>query len=154
MSDQADTLRRLTDTPLAKLMREAAAVRDEHFGRIVTYSRKVFIPLTQLCRDVCHYCTFARTPRQLASLYLSPPQVVAIARRGLAQGCREALFTLGDRPELRYRAAREALRSLGYDSTVGYLRAMAQLVLQETGLLPHLNPGILSFDDYAGLREV
>lgn len=156
MSEQADPrqLQRFNAAPLAELMREAAALRDERFGRIVTYSRKVFIPLTQLCRDVCHYCTFAQTPRRLASAYLSPHEVVEIARRGVAQGCREALFTLGDRPELRYRAAREALHSLGYDSTIAYLRAMAQLVLQETGLLPHLNPGILSFDDYVRLREV
>jgi len=155
MSDQTDPPeRRLNGAPLEELMREAAAVRDERFGRIVTYSRKVFIPLTQLCRDVCHYCTFAQTPRRLASAYLSPHEVVEIARRGVAQGCREALFTLGDRPELRYRVAREALQSLGYESTIGYLGAMAQLVLQETGLLPHLNPGILSFDDYVRLREV
>ena len=121
---------------------------------LVTYSRKVFIPLTELCRDVCHYCTYAKTPRRLATAYLSPEQVLAIARAGQAAGCHEALFTLGDKPELRYRVAREALAKLGYASTVDYLQAMAALVRKETGLLPHLNPGVLTLDDYQRLRAV
>ncbi len=108
----------------------------------MTYSRKVFIPLTELCRDVCHYCTYAKTPRRLANVYLSAEQVLAIARAGQAAGCHEALFTLGDKPELRYRAARDALATLGYASTLDYLRAMAELVRRETGLLPHLNAGV------------
>ncbi len=112
-------------------MAAAAALRDAGKGATVSYSRKVFIPLTELCRDVCHYCTYAKTPRRLHSAYLTPEQVLAIARAGQAPGCREALFTLGDKPELRYRAAREALAALGYSSTLAYLRAMAELVLKK-----------------------
>jgi FO synthase len=138
----------------AALLARAAALRDDHHGDVVTYSRKVFIPLTELCRDVCHYCTYAKTPRRLKGAYLAPDEVLAIARAGQAAGCHEALFTLGDKPELRYRAAREALDRLGYASTVDYLRAMAALVLRETGLLPHLNPGVLTPADYAALRPV
>jgi FO synthase len=144
----------LTELPLETLMDTAAGLRDQGWGRQISYSRKVFIPLTELCRDVCHYCTYAKTPRRLQQAYLSPEQVLDIARAGKAQGCKEALFTLGDKPELRYKAARDALTELGYASTVDYLRAMAALVLQETGLLPHLNPGVLSIDDYTSLRSV
>ncbi|MCC7258923.1 MAG: 5-amino-6-(D-ribitylamino)uracil--L-tyrosine 4-hydroxyphenyl transferase CofH [Gammaproteobacteria bacterium] len=140
--------------PLDELMTRAAAVRDAGKGAVVSWSRKVFIPLTELCRDVCHYCTYAKTPRRLRHAYLAPDAVLAIARAGQAQGCREALFTLGDKPELRYRAARDALAALGYSSTLAYLRAMAGQVLKETGLLPHLNPGVLSPDDYRTLRTV
>jgi FO synthase len=139
---------------LQVLMAEAAAVRDAGHGVQVSWSRKVFIPLTELCRDVCHYCTYAKTPRRLAQAYLAPEEVLSIARAGAAQGCREALFTLGDKPELRYRAAREALTALGYATTHEYLRAMAELVLRETGLLPHLNPGVLTLEDYRRLRPV
>ncbi len=121
---------------------------------VITYSRKVFIPLTHLCRDVCHYCTFAQSPRVTGNPFLDRDGVLAIARAGVAAGCREALFTLGDRPEARYPAAREALDALGYPSTLAYLAAMAGLVLQETGLLPHLNPGLMGDGDYAMLRPV
>ncbi|GIX30723.1 MAG: FO synthase [Porticoccaceae bacterium] len=114
----------------------------------------MFIPLTRLCRDVCHYCTFAATPRRLPAPYLSPEEVLAIAREGRRAGCLEALFTLGDRPEARYRAAREALAALGQPSTLAYLREMADLVWRETGLLPHLNPGLMSPEELAMLREV
>jgi FO synthase len=138
--------------PLAEMMRAAAALRDEGHGRLISYSRKVFIPLTKLCRDVCHYCTFAERPRGAA--YLTPDEVLAIARAGAARGCTEALFTLGDKPELRYQAARDALAALGHASTIGYLRAMCELVLRETGLLPHANPGVMSRDEVAALREV
>ena len=120
----------------------------------MTYSRKVFIPLTELCRDVCHYCTYAKTPSRLDKIYLLPADVLKIAEAGKAAGCREALFTLGDKPELRYRAAREALASLGCETTLEYVKKMAQLVLEETGLLPHLNPGVLRREDYEALREV
>ena len=123
-------------------------------GAIISYSRKVFIPLTHLCRDVCHYCTFAERPRAGRSAYLSADEVLAIARAGAAAGCTEALFTLGDKPELRYRAAREALDALGYETTIDYLQAMCALVLRETGLLPHANPGIMSRSEIAGLRAV
>ena len=143
-----------TRTDLDQMMSDAAALRDQGYGRIITYSRKVFIPLTKLCRDVCHYCTFAQPPRNLEEAYLSPDQVLAIAREGATAGCKEALFTLGDKPELRYQSARNALRVLGYDSTISYLREMAQLVYEETGLLPHLNPGVLSAAEIASLREV
>ena len=124
------------------------------FGPTLTYSRKVFIPLTQLCRDVCHYCTFAKAPRRLASAYLSADEVLAIARAGAAVDCKEALFTLGDRPEARYRAAREALLELGADSTLSYLERMARLVLEQTGLLPHLNPGVMDGAQLQRLRPV
>jgi FO synthase len=120
----------------------------------VSYSRKVFIPLTYLCRDVCHYCTFAKRPRAGHPAYLSSDEVLAIARAGAAAGCTEALFTLGDKPELRYRAAREALAELGHETTIQYLREMCALVLKETGLLPHINPGIMTREEIASLREV
>jgi len=140
--------------PLPELMAQAAQRRDEAFGRTVSYSRKVFIPLTKLCRDVCHYCTFAERPRPGHAAYLSADEILAIARAGEAAGCTEALFTLGDKPELRYRAAREALAELGHATTIGYLREMCALVLKETKLLPHVNPGVMTRDEIASLREV
>jgi FO synthase len=144
----------LEQAPLAELIEAAGRVRDEGHGRQISYSRKVFIPLTHLCRDVCHYCTFAERPRAGRSAYLTPDEVLAIARAGAAAGCTEALFTLGDKPELRYRAAREALHALGYESTIGYLEATCALVLRETGLLPHANPGLMSRSEIAALRTV
>ena len=152
---ERDAARLLAErTDLSQMMVEAAELRDLHFGRTITYSRKVFIPLTKLCRDVCHYCTFAQPPRNLEEAFLSPEQVLEIARDGAAAGCKEALFTLGDKPELRYQAARDALASFGHETTLSYLREMALLVFEETGLLPHLNPGVLEANDYAALREV
>ncbi len=139
---------------LPALLDIAAGLRDRSYGSVISYSPKVFIPLTQLCRDVCHYCTFAQTPSNLEQPYLSPEQVLEIARRGKAAGCVEALFTLGDKPELRYRAARAALADLGFESTVDYLGAMAELVWRETGLLPHLNPGVLTTEELVSLRPV
>src|SRR5215203_1689415 len=144
----------LIDYPLEPLMRAAVCRRDAAHGPLVSYSRKVFIPLTQLCRDVCHYCTFAHPPRRGEAAYLSPEAVLAIARAGRAAGCKEALFTLGDKPELRYRAASQELHTLGHPSTLSYLAAMAKLVLEETGLLPHVNPGLLGSDSLATLRTV
>ncbi|MCP4999318.1 MAG: 5-amino-6-(D-ribitylamino)uracil--L-tyrosine 4-hydroxyphenyl transferase CofH [Hyphomicrobiales bacterium] len=144
----------LLDQPQDTLLARAAATRDIGHGRLISYSRKVFIPLTQLCRDVCHYCTFAKAPKKLASAYLNPQEVLEIARQGKAAGCKEALFTLGDKPELRYAAARRALDDLGYGSTIEYLHAMAELVFAETGLLPHLNPGVMDADEIAALRKV
>jgi FO synthase len=141
-------------TPLPELLAAAQALGREGHGNVVSYSRKVFIPLTRLCRDVCGYCTFATTPRRVASAYLSPDEVLAIARAGQAAGCHEALFTLGDKPELRYPAARAALARLGYASTVEYLGAMCELVLGETGLLPHVNAGVMTEDEIAALRRV
>jgi FO synthase len=139
---------------LSELMADAGQLRDRGHGRLISYSRKVFIPLTHLCRDVCHYCTFAERPRAGQPAYLSPDQVLAIARAGQAAGCTEALFTLGDKPELRYHAAREALAALGYGTTIEYLTAMCGLVLRETGLLPHANPGVMTREEIAGLRAV
>jgi FO synthase len=138
--------------PAHALIRAAAALRDQGFGNRVTYSRKVFIPLTQLCRDVCHYCTFAAPPRPGRSAYLTPDAVLSIARAGRAAGCHEALFTLGDKPELRWEQASDQLRELGYRTTLEYLAAMAKLVADETGLLPHLNPGVMTLEDMQSLR--
>ena len=148
------TRRQRFDAPLAELIAEAAALRDSEHGRLISYSRKVFIPLTKLCRDVCHYCTFAQVPRAGKSVYLSPDEVLAIAGAGAAAGCTEALFTLGDKPELRYQAARDALKALGHETTISYLTAMCALVLRETELLPHANPGVMRREEIAGLREV
>ena len=140
--------------PLAELMAEAARLRDLGHGPLVGYSRKVFIPLTRLCRDTCSYCTFVRGPRSAGAAYLSPDEVLAIARAGKAAGCDEALFTLGDKPELKYETARRALARLGHATTIDYLAAMCALVLHETGLLPHVNPGVMSETEIATLRRV
>ncbi len=148
---------------LSRLMAAARRVRDAGLadaGRagMVTYSRKVFIPLTKLCRDRCHYCTFVESPAVLAakgeSMFLSPDEVLEIARRGAELGCKEALFTLGDRPEDRWPQARQWLEEAGYDSTLEYVRAMAIRVLEETGLLPHLNPGVMSWAELTRLKPV
>lgn len=144
----------LLNAPLQVLLEQSRAVRDARGPARLTYSRKVFIPLTQLCRDVCHYCTFAKAPRLLNQAYLSVDEVLAIARAGVAAGCKEALFTLGDKPELRYDVARTELARMGFASTVDYLTAVAGRVLDETGLLPHINAGILTAEDYARLRPV
>jgi FO synthase len=137
-----------------RLCAAAARLRDAGHGRTISYSRKVFIPLTQLCRDVCHYCTFAHPPVKGQRAYLTPEQVLDIAKAGAAAGCKEALFTLGDKPEQRYRVAREELAALGHETTLQYLKAMAELVHRETGLLPHLNPGVMTADEIAELRTV
>ncbi|MBT7177422.1 MAG: 5-amino-6-(D-ribitylamino)uracil--L-tyrosine 4-hydroxyphenyl transferase CofH, partial [Gammaproteobacteria bacterium] len=136
------------------LMSVAGAIRDVGHQNTVSYSRKVFIPLTHLCRDVCHYCTFAQVPRKLKAPYLTPDEVLKIAQDGARAGCKEALFTLGDKPELRYKAARDGLKELKQDSTLSYLRDMAQMVLDETGLFPHLNPGLMAADELAEMRKV
>src|SRR4051794_10204716 len=144
----------LLEAPLDELLAAAAAVRDSVYGTRVTYSPKVFIPLTMLCRDKCGYCTFAKPPAHLAAPYLTPDEVLAIARAGAAAGCHEALFTLGERPELRYPAAAEWLATNGYATTVDYLVAMCKLVLDETGMLPHADAGALHRDELAALRPV
>src|SRR5436190_369429 len=138
--------------PLDELLLQAAEIRDATTGRRITYSPKVFIPLTQLCRDRCGYCTFAQPPARLESPYLSPDEVLAIARHGAEAGCHEALFTLGERPELRYPAAASWLADNGFVSTVEYLVAMCRLVVEETGLLPHANAGALFPGELAALR--
>jgi FO synthase len=143
------------DTPLDELLAEARRIRDRRFGTRVTYSPKVFIPLTMLCRDHCGYCTFAKPPARLErGAYLTPDEVLAIARAGAAAGCHEALFTLGERPEERYPAARAALAALGHAATVEYLAEACRLVVEETGLLPHANAGALLPDELARLRRV
>ena len=144
----------LSRQPLEELLDQAEAMTLDAFGATVTYSPKVFIPLTHLCRDVCHYCTFAKAPRTVGTPYLTLDRVLEIARAGEAAGCREALFTLGDRPEDRYAAARAALDGLGHASTVSYLREAAAAVLAQTSLLPHLNPGILAETEIVALRPV
>ncbi|MBX6384050.1 MAG: bifunctional FO biosynthesis protein CofGH [Microbispora sp.] len=156
---EAAILLRARGDDLDALLTHASRVRDAGLaaaGRpgVITYSRKVFIPLTRLCRDRCGYCTFATAPHKLPGAYLSPDEVLEIARRGAAMGCKEALFTLGDRPEDRWRQAREWLDAHGYDDTLSYVRAMAIRVLEETGLLPHLNPGVLTWKDLQRLKPV
>ena len=147
----ADLVSELLDASLNDLMAEARRLRA---GTIVTYSPKVFIPLTTLCRDVCGYCTFARPPRRGERAYVTEEDVLAIARAGAEAGCTEALFTLGDRPEARYRVARDELAALGCGSTLEYLARCAERVLTETGLLPHLNPGVMSREELEMLRPV
>ncbi|MFI7251002.1 bifunctional FO biosynthesis protein CofGH [Micromonospora chalcea] len=158
-ADEAGALLAARGQMLDELLRVAGEIRDAGLrdaGRpgVVTYSKKVFIPLTRLCRDRCHYCTFATVPHRLPAAYLERDEVLAIAREGAAQGCKEALFTLGDRPEERWPAARRWLDERGYDSTLDYLRACAVAVLEETGLLPHLNPGVLSWSELQRLKPV
>jgi len=161
--DEVEALLGARGAELDALLTRASALRDAGLlaaGRpgVITYSRKVFIPLTTLCQDRCHYCTFFDTPGQLAKLgkpaYMSPEQVLAIATQGARLGCKEALFTLGDRPEARWPEARAWLDEHGYASTLDYVGAMARLVLKETGLLPHLNPGVMSLDELRALRPV
>ncbi|NRI69859.1 7,8-didemethyl-8-hydroxy-5-deazariboflavin synthase [Rhodococcus sp. MS16] len=161
--DEATVLLQARGGALADLCSSAAKVRDAGLlaagkPRAVTYSRKVFIPLTRLCRDKCHYCTFVTVPGKLRSegrgAYLEPDAVLTIARQGAELGCKEALFTLGDRPEDRWPEAKQWLDARGYDSTLDYLRAMSIRVLEETGLLPHLNPGVMSWEEMSRLKPV
>src|SRR3990172_6380157 len=150
-SPMRDLVSDLLRSPLEDLLAEARRVRR---ARLVTYSPKVFIPLTTLCRDVCGYCTFARAPRRGERAYRTEDEVLTIARAGAAAGCHEALFTLGDKPELRYNVARDELRALGCVSTLEYLERCARLVLEQTGLLPHLNPGVMTRAELELLRPV
>src|SRR5581483_1557507 len=153
MLDRSDAAA-LVDAPLRELTIEAARLRDEAHGDRITFSPKVFIPLTMLCRDRCGYCTFAKAPARLPSPYLSIDEVLAVARPGAALGCHAALFTLGEAPEERYPAARAWLAEHGYESTIDYLVAAAGAVLEETGLLPHANAGAISHADLERLRAV
>jgi FO synthase len=152
--DEAEALLCARGDELERLMALASRFRELGHGRTVTYSRKVFIPLTMLCRDHCHYCTFAKPPARLEHPYLTPEEVVTIAEAGRRLGCKEALFTLGDRPEERYPLARTWLDERGYGSTLDYVRAVAIRVIEETGLLPHLNPGVMSWEEMARLKHV
>ena len=151
MDHQITALQRM---PISELLAQAQDLRRAGHGSTISYSRKVFIPLTHLCRDVCGYCTFAKAPRAVAKPYLSPDEVLTIAQAGERAGCHEALFTLGDKPELRYAVAREALVKLGFSSTVDYLEYVCSLVIKETSLLPHVNAGVMSGEQIARLRKV
>ena len=153
-TEAARELARFVVADPAPAMRAAAELRDRLFGPKVSYSRKVFIPLTKLCRDNCGYCTFAHPPVLGENAYLTPEEVLEIARAGANAGCKEALFTLGDKPEKRYPEARRELKEMGFGSTIEYLVHSCRLVLEETGLLPHANPGVLSEDEVRALREV
>lgn len=153
MSD-AQALALATNSDTAALTRQARELCDSYHGNIISYSRKVFIPLTHLCRDVCHYCTFARTPKRIDQPYMSIEQVLELCFEGARQGCQEALLTLGEKPELRYKAAREALSELGFDSTIDYVIEVAGRVLKETGLLPHINAGNMTAAEISRLRKV
>jgi FO synthase len=157
--DEATLLLQARGDDLERLKQFAARVRDAGLQAakrpgIITYSKKVFIPLTRLCRDRCGYCTFATVPGRLDDAYLSPDEVLDIAARGAELGCKEALFTLGDRPERRWKQAQDWLDAHGYDDTLSYVRAMAIAVLERTGLLPHLNPGVMSWQDFQRLKPV
>jgi FO synthase len=152
--DETEALLSARDTELERLTSLAGRLRDLGHGEVVTYSPKVFIPLTMLCRDHCHYCTFAKPPARLGAPFLSPEEVLSIAEAGRTMGCKEALFTLGDRPEDRYDVAREWLAERGYSSTLDYVRAVAIRVIEGTGLLPHLNPGVMSYEELARLKHV
>src|SRR6266498_210031 len=157
--DEATVLLHARGEDLNRLLDYASRTRDAGLqaakrAGVITYSRKVFIPLTRLCRDRCGYCTFATVPHRLHDLYLEPDQILEIARQGAELGCKEALFTLGDKPEDRWKPARRWLDEHGYDDTLSYVRAMAIRVLEETGLLPHLNPGVLSWQDFQRLKPV
>jgi len=150
-ANRARALALATDLPA--LVSSAAALRDRAHGNLISYSRKVFIPLTRLCRDVCHYCTYAKVPKQAGQPYMSVDEVLEVARKGAELGCREALLTLGDKPELRYRVAREALTELGFETTLEYVAHVAQAIFEETGLLPHVNAGCMDADEIAMLRK-
>ncbi len=151
-AQEARSLVEVTD--LSSLLAVASQLRDQAHDNRISYSRKVFIPLTQLCRDVCHYCTFAHPPVRGQRAYLNRDEILEIARAGAEAGCKEALFTLGDKPELRYKVAARELETFGHKTTLSYLAEMAELVLRETGLLPHSNPGVMNAEDIAMLRKV
>jgi 7,8-didemethyl-8-hydroxy-5-deazariboflavin synthase CofG subunit len=152
--DDAIRLVRATGTDLVAFMQAASALRDRKSGPTVTYSRKVFIPLTNLCRDKCGYCTFVRRPSDPKAHTMTPDEVLAVARAGKEAGCKEALFSLGDKPEMAHPAYRSWLAEHGYETTIEYLRDMCELVLEETGLLPHANPGLMTEADVVLLRDV
>jgi FO synthase len=148
-----DALSLIQEAPLAALLEAASGIRDRFKGRSVSYSRKVFIPLTHLCRDYCGYCTFRADPQAGVQPYMTPDDVLAVAEAGRRAGCKEALFSLGDQPERVFPEAKEFLKALGFDRTLEYLAAMSELVLDKTGLLPHSNPGVMGTEDLRRLRE-
>lgn len=150
----AASARRLLDWPTKRLLEEACAKRDAVYGHRISYSRKVFVPLTELCRDVCHYCTFAKAPRKLRNPYMTIDEVLKLVREGEQVGCNEVLLTLGEKPELRYRAARDWLAEQGYGSTIDYLHTVCERIVKETGVLPHVNAGTMTAEEMTRLRDV
>jgi 7,8-didemethyl-8-hydroxy-5-deazariboflavin synthase CofG subunit len=151
---EARALGNVEGSELISLMGRAAKVRDEHWGRSISFSRKVFLPLTNMCRNSCKYCAFVQTPASSSARYMTPGEVLREARRGVSAGCKEALFSLGEKPELRYSEARQSLDRLGYATTIDYLEAMCRLVMAETGIVPHVNAGALSDEALFRLRAV
>src|SRR5256885_3632968 len=151
--DRAKALRVATEAPLDKLLAAATEIRLRGKGTVVSFSKKVFIPLTTLCRDYCGYCTFRKDPGEPGAHFMSPEEVLALAERGRRAGCQEALFSLGDQPERIFPEAREFLRTHGYSRTLDYLAAMCELVLEKTGLLPHANPGVMDRAALARLKD-
>lgn len=151
---EARALRNPSSAELQALQRQASDVRDRHWGRVISYSRKVFIPLTTMCRNTCGYCTFVKAPGEPGANYMTPDEVLAVAVNGERLGCKEALFSLGERPELRYPEAREALAKLGYTSTIDYVIDACRLVLDNTTLVPHVNAGTLTLEELDRLRAV
>lgn len=147
-------LRAVEGAELEQLFAEARVKRDAYWGSVATYSRKVFIPLTNLCRDCCGYCTFVKQPGESGAGYLNPEEVLRIATRGEELGCKEALFSLGEKPELRYPQARDMLARLGYRTTIDYVIAMCELVISKTSLIPHVNAGTMSRDELERVKEV
>ena len=152
--DEALGLEKASQRQLGEFLERASRIRDEFWGKTLTYSRNVFIPLTNMCRDTCGYCTFVKAPETAEARYMTPEDVLEVAQAGKELGCKEALFSLGERPELRYPEAREALERLGYGRTVDYLRDMCQLVAVRTGLIPHANPGTLTEEETLILKPV
>jgi FO synthase len=148
-----EALSLMEEAPLRTLLEAAAGLRDRCKGRTVSYSKKVFIPLTHLCRDYCGYCTFRADPQAGVQPYMSPDEVLAVAEAGRRAGCKEALFSLGDKPERVFPEAKQFLKKLGFETTLEYLAAMSELVLEKTGMLPHSNPGLMGADDLRRLRE-
>ena len=144
----------LSKIPLSdELLKESFAIKATHYGRIISFSPKVFLPLTFLCRDVCHYCTFAKVPRKIDSPYMAMEEALEIAKKGEELGCREALITLGDKPELRYKAARDSLNALGFESTLDYVKSVSKEILNSTSLIPHLNPGTMDINEIEKLKD-
>src|SRR5437660_10221673 len=146
-----DAIQLAANAPLPPLLAAATELRARGKGTVISFSKKVFIPLTTRCRDYCSYCTFRKDPGQPGAHFMTPEEVLALAERGSAAGCKEALFSLGDQPEKIFPEAREFLRAQGYSRTLDYLAAMCELVLEKTGLLPHANPGVM---DYAALENL
>ncbi|MBU2898697.1 7,8-didemethyl-8-hydroxy-5-deazariboflavin synthase CofG [Vibrio hepatarius] len=152
--DVAMQMGNATDELLGRLCQQAGQVRDSHWGQQVSYSRKVFIPLTNMCRDTCRYCTFVKTPQSGEAQLMSPEQVLTTVLQGQRMGCKEALFSLGEQPEKRHKLARDLLAAQGHSTTVGYLKAMSELVLEKSLLVPHINAGALSYQELAILKPV